>query len=176
MCLRLSAARRSICKPCLARWSSRQHGCATPIVLKSCVRETLGFILQRVTVTRQSSLNTCRTLLFRRDERALLGESRSGQDFEIPDVLNDPEYGLSEVQKLGGYRHPSRRTSFTRRKADWCHSIEQEYRAAIRRQADRISHDLRRPSGDCDRKRAAVRRNPGQEPSARRSEPSSSTF
>ncbi len=80
-CLRSSAARPSICKPCLAHWSSRQHGCATPIVLKSCVRETRGFILQRVTVTRQSSLNTSRTLLFRRDERALPGGSCSRERF-----------------------------------------------------------------------------------------------
>jgi GAF domain-containing protein len=27
-----------------------------------------------------------------------------GKILQIPDVLNDPEYGLSEVQRLGGYR------------------------------------------------------------------------
>ena len=43
--------------------------------------------------------------------------------------------------------------------------------AAIHRQADRAGHDLRRPGGDRDRERAAVRRNPGQEPAARRGEP-----
>ena len=40
--------------------------------------------------------------------------------------------------------------------------------AAVHRQADRTGHHLRRPSGDRDRERAAVRRNPGQEPTARR--------
>ena len=39
--------------------------------------------------------------------------------------------------------------------------------AAVHRQADRAGHDLRRPSGDRDRERAAVRRNSGQEPPAR---------
>ncbi|MCE3258089.1 MAG: Adenylate cyclase [Nitrobacter vulgaris] len=42
---------------------------------------------------------------------------------------------------------------------------------AICRQADRTPPDLRRPGGDRDRERAAVRRNPGEEPAARRGEP-----
>ena len=36
----------------------------------------------------------------------------------------------------------------------------------VHRAADRTGHDLRRPSGDRHRERAAVRRNPGQEPPA----------
>ena len=43
--------------------------------------------------------------------------------------------------------------------------------AAVHRQADRAGHHLRRPGGDRHRERAAVRRNPGQEPPARRGEP-----
>jgi len=39
--------------------------------------------------------------------------------------------------------------------------------AAVHRQADRACVDLRRPSRDRDRERADVRRDPGQEPSAR---------
>ena len=40
--------------------------------------------------------------------------------------------------------------------------------ASVHRPPDRAAHDLRGPGGDCDRERAAVRRDPGQEPSARR--------
>ena len=39
-------------------------------------------------------------------------------------------------------------------------------RQAVYRQADRTRGDVRRPGGHRDRERAAVRRNPGQEPSA----------
>ena len=74
-CSRSSAARPSICKSCWRHWSSRQHGCAKPIVLKSFVQETGDFIPQRVTVTRPSSLNTLRTSRFRRGGRVLLGGS-----------------------------------------------------------------------------------------------------
>jgi len=48
---------------------------ARPIVLKSFVQEREAFIPQRVTVTRPSSLNTSRTLRFRRAGRVLPGAS-----------------------------------------------------------------------------------------------------
>src|SRR6266699_657915 len=41
---------------------------------------------------------------------------------------------------------------------------EPQCRAAVHRQANRVGRDLRRPGGDRDRERAAVRRDPGQEP------------
>ena len=44
-------------------------------------------------------------------------------------------------------------------------------RAPVHRQADRAGLHLRRPGGDRHRERAAVRRDPGQEPPARRGEP-----
>ena len=48
--------------------------------------------------------------------------------------------------------------------------------AAVHREADRAGHHLRRPGGDRDRERAAVRRNPGEEPSARGSKPAQVTI
>ena len=50
-------------------------------------------------------------------------------------------------------------------------ALTRSTRAAVHRQADRAGHDLRRPGGDRDRERAAVRRNPGQEPPARGGKP-----
>jgi two-component system, NtrC family, sensor kinase len=44
-------------------------------------------------------------------------------------------------------------------------------RTAVHRPTDRAGNDVCRSSGDCDRKRPPIRRNPGQEPPARRGKP-----
>ncbi len=46
-------------------------------------------------------------------------------------------------------------------------ALSRSHGAAVHGQADRAGHDLRGPGGDRNRERAAVRRDPGQEPPAR---------
>ena len=52
--------------------------------------------------------------------------------------------------------------------ADRRHRSMTQRRCALHRQADRAGHDLRRPGGDRDRERAAVRRGAGAHPRAHR--------
>ena len=49
--------------------------------------------------------------------------------------------------------------------------VGRDYAGPLLRQGDRAAEDLRRPGGDRDRERAAVPRDPGQEPAARDREP-----
>ena len=60
-------------------------------------------------------------------------------------------------------RHPhhARRAAAARGHADRRHASSAQGGAAVHRQADRAGHDLRRPGGDRDRERAAVRRGAG---------------
>jgi two-component system, NtrC family, sensor kinase len=78
-----------------------------------------------------------------------------GKILQIPDVLDDPEYGLSEVQRLGGFR--THLGVPLLREGKPIGVVEQEHGAAIRRQTHRAGHDVRRSGGDRDRERAAVR-------------------
>ena len=70
--------------------------------------------------------------------------------------------------------HHARRADAARGRPDRRPGLDPLGGAAVHRQADRAGHDLRRPGGDRDRERAAVRRNPGEEPPARRAPASTS--
>ena len=77
----------------------------------------------------------------------------------IPDVLADPEYtfcerreGLQAIARCSGVPLLREGTPIG------VHHLVREAGAAVHRQADRAGHHLRRPGGDRDRERAAVRR------------------
>ncbi len=79
-----------------------------------------------------------------------------GKILQIPDVLNDPEYGLSEVQRLGGYRTHLGVPLLREGKPIGVILLS---RSTVRpfddRQIDVTT--FADQGGDCDRKRAAVR-------------------
>ena len=96
--------------------------------------------------------------------RALL----EGKVVHIPDVLADPDYTFAEAQRLGGFRTILGVPMLREGVPIGVLALDALRGAAVHRQADRAGLDLRRPGGDRDRERAAVRRDPGQEPPARR--------
>ena len=93
---------------------------------------------------------------------------------QVPDVDADPELRALDGRSLASRRLPlacsacrccakaSRIGVIVRRRTP---------KPAVHRQADRAAQDLRRPGGDRDRERAAVQRDPGEEPPARGREP-----
>ena len=84
-----------------------------------------------------------------------------GKTVHIPDVLADPEYYLHRRQKIGRLPHHPRRSAAARGSPDRRDRADATGGAAVHRQADRTGHHLRRPGGDRDRERAAVRRGAG---------------
>ena len=71
----------------------------------------------------------------------------------------DPQW--REAQRIGKYRTVLGRAAAARGSADRRAGADPLYRPALHRQADRAGHHVRRPGGDRDRERAAVRRGAG---------------
>ena len=94
--------------------------------------------------------------------RALL----EGKVVHIPDVKNDPEYTFAKGQRVGPLPYCPWCSDAARGRTNRCFRFGPFRGAAVHRQADRVGHDLCRPSCDCHRECAAFRRNPGQEPAA----------
>ena len=83
-----------------------------------------------------------------------------------PDVLADPDYDWAEAQKLGGYRTIVGVPMLREGVPIGVSGLDPLGGAAVQRAADRAGQHVCRPGGHRDRERAAVRRNPGQEPPA----------
>jgi len=75
----------------------------------------------------------------------------------VRDILADPEYTYHAAQKIGGPSHNSRCSTSTRRNANRCDRASAKNSATVQRSRDRTGHNFRRPGGDRDRERAAVR-------------------
>ena len=95
-----------------------------------------------------------------------------GRTVHIPDVLADPEYSIGEGRKDRAVFAPCSACRCCARDVRSASSLLQRktVRPFTDKQIELVDH-LRRPGGDRDRERAAVRRNPGQEPAARGGEP-----
>src|SRR5262249_6760147 len=76
------------------------------------------------------------------------------------------ELHLCGGPEIGRLSHRARRSDVARRHSDWRAGIDTLGGAAVYRKADRAGQYFRGPSRYRDRERAAVRRNPGQEPTA----------
>ena len=124
--------------------------------------ETLS-ALPRTTASRRSTRSTCSdSIRLRRAEGRSIGRAvLEGKTIHIPDVLADPEYTLREVAKLGGFRTMLGVPLLREGSPDRRHRLGAQAGPAVHRQADRTGHHLRRPGGDRDRERAAVRRGAG---------------
>src|SRR5262249_26718151 len=87
-----------------------------------------------------------------------------GKTAHIPDVQADPDYTLIDQEKFNVRRcaPPARRN---RHRRDRIAAID---RSPLHGQADRTRDDLRRPGGDRDRERAAVRGRAAAHPRAHR--------
>ncbi len=72
-----------------------------------------------------------------------------------------PNTDLGGRRSVGAGGQCSRVPLLRGRKADRRHRIRTQNGAALDQEADRVGHDLRRPGGDRDRERAAVRRGAG---------------
>ena len=81
-----------------------------------------------------------------------------GRVVHIPDVQADPEYTLVEAQRLGDYRTILCVPMLREGVPIGVLVLTRYGSAAIHRQADRAGHYVRRPGGDRDRERAAVRK------------------
>ena len=162
-CSRLSVARRSIFRRCSTRWSSWPPGCATPTVA-AVPREGTASSSGQLRPSRNSS--SCREFRSSRSGARLGRALLEGASVHIVDVQADPEYTLHETQTAGGIRTvlgvPLLREGVPIGVID----LQRETCGRSPTSRSRWS-DLRRPGGDRDRERAAVRGNPGQEPPAR---------
>ena len=99
---------------------------------------------------------------------SLIGRATlEGGPVHVEDCLADPDYAYPEFQRIGGFRTmlgvPLMRDGLADRSA----SAPAQHRLAVLAGTDRANHHLRRPSGDRDRERAAVR---GGEARKRRAE------
>ena len=175
-CSRSSAARPSICRPCSTRWSSRPRGCARPTgghssaarrMMSTVTVATYGFAprLPRI-VMRANAASTPDEVAYR---SGALSKARS---IQIAGRASRSGIHLaSSRDERGGYRTmlgvPLLREGDTRRRADVCTADVEPF---TDKQIELADH-LRRPGRDRHRERAAVRRNPGQEPPARGGEP-----
>ena len=102
------------------------------------------------------------------DRGTLIGRTAlEGKVVHIPDVQNDPEYTWEESRQRGGYRTMLGIPLLREGVPVGVLAMTRPTVAALYRQANRIAHHLRRPGRDRHRERPAVRRDPGQEPSAR---------
>ena len=90
-----------------------------------------------------------------------------GRVVHLPDVLEDPEYTLRDLQGIAGYRAGLGAPLLREQSVVGVIIVTK----AICRETDRAVGDVCRPGGHRDREHAAVRRNSGQESSARRSKP-----
>ena len=101
---------------------------------------------------------------------SLIGRTAlEGRTVHMADCLADPEYTVLEYQKVGKYRSTARRSAAPRRSDDRRDRPDAQRREAVHGEADRARRDLRRPGGDRDRERAAVRRGAGAHARADRS-------
>ena len=94
--------------------------------------------------------------------RALL----EGKIIHIADVLADPDYAWPEAQRLGGFRTMLGVPMLREGVPIGVLALTRDEVRPFHRQGDRACRHLRRPGGYRDREHPAVRRNPGQEPSA----------
>ena len=94
--------------------------------------------------------------------RALL----EGKIIHIADVLADPDYAWPEAQRLGGFRTMLGVPMLREGVPIGVLALTRDEVRPFTDKADRAGHHLCRPGGDRDRERPAVRRNPGQEPTA----------
>ena len=72
-----------------------------------------------------------------------------------------PNSTFRQARGVDRHPHAAGRAAAARGKLDRCPGGDAAQRASLHRQADRAGHDLRRPGGDRDRERAAVRRGAG---------------
>src|SRR5262249_18932740 len=84
-----------------------------------------------------------------------------GGTIHVHDVLAEPDYQLIEAQRIGGYRTVLGVPVVRGGNAKGRNCPATASVAAFHRQENRAGHPLRRPSGDCNRERAAVRRGAG---------------
>ena len=105
-----------------------------------------------------------------RDSGSMVGRCSKAKSSRSPIVEADPDYTGGAGQGSATFRTmlgvPMLREGIPIGVID----ADAKRGTAIHRKADRTGRDLRRPGGDRHRERAAVRRNPGQEPPARGSE------
>ena len=118
---------------------------------------------------RRIRANTCATRIrSSRAEARLSGEQRSkAGTVHMPDVAGRPGIHLGEARELRWPSHHARRPAAARRTPIGVIII---YRQQVRPFTDKqieLVHHLRRPGGDRDRERAAVRRGAGAHPRAR---------
>ena len=89
-----------------------------------------------------------------------------GRTVHIPDVLVDPEYDYGEGQKIGGYRTLLGVPLMREGAAVGALLLGRAAPRPFTPQQIELLEILCRSGGDRHRERAAVRRNPGQEPAA----------
>ncbi len=87
--------------------------------------------------------------------------ARKAGSFTSPTCWTDPEFDLREAAEDWRRSHHSRRAAASRRNADRRHRICRARRCGRSPTSRSSWSDLRRPGGDRDRERAAVRRGAG---------------
>ena len=164
-CSRSSAARRSICRPCSIRWSSRRRGCARPNDGHQSRRETATSTVHRASYGFSPEFQEYHASShpIAPGRGTMVGRAAlEGKTVHIPDVLADPEYTLHEASKAGGIPHDARRSAAARRKLPiGVLSLTRPSAAPFTDKQIELVDDVRRPGGDRDRERAAVRRGAG---------------
>ena len=167
-CSKSSAARHSICRLCSIRLSNQPRAFARPTGHRSTrqrgddlsiVAAAYGFSSEFMELRESSPIRS-------RSEAPPAGAPSLERKLDSYSPMFRPTQNTpSEAQKIGGLSHHPWRSAAARRDANWRFALDRStsVRPFTDKQIDLVD-DLRRPSGDRHRERAAVRRNPGQEP------------
>ena len=140
------------------RWSSRRRGCAMRITIRPRARwripnraASYGYSHEFVEFSKNLPVDS---ESWHRERDVPLLE---GKIVHIPDVRADPEYTFGKRRRSARLIGPYLGVPMMREGISiGVLALTRSGRPSLHRQTDRAGHNVRRPSRDCDRERAAV--------------------
>ena len=161
-CSRSSAAQRSICRLCSIHWSNLRRGFAMRMTADDLPAREQIATCSRLIMAADSELESSREWPIT-PERMHSPDARSleRKPVHVHDVLAEADEfteGQAMALRMAGPDHARRASAARGRCPSACIILRRAEVRPFTDEADRARHHLRRPGGDRDRERAAVRR------------------